>query len=41
MDKNFGPVGSPGREQLSKAIRDGFRRGREAAGLTDDEAGAE
>jgi hypothetical protein len=37
LDANFGPIGSPGRKELSKAIKRGFKRGRTAAEITDDE----
>ena len=36
LNRNFGPVGSEGRTALSKAIENGFRKGREKAGLDDN-----
>jgi hypothetical protein len=33
LDRNFGPVGSEGRAEFSAAIKRGFKRGREAAGM--------
>jgi hypothetical protein len=37
LDRNFGPVGSEGRAELSASIKRGFKRGREVVGITGDE----